>query len=307
MVLMSCGRKELFVGLILVLSLGVAACSSEDDQNGSSPEPDAGGEADADVSEGDAAQMDTGPDAEPDTGPEPEPEPDTGPEPEPDPPVDTLVRFVGVGLGTRVCDGETEIVSILSEGGQASHGYELWAPGSHTLQDNIEALECGALGSSDFTLSLQEGDVKTVVLGVSTFGPSTVTDNPDAPEADESRIRVWGEDRVGTGDLTDVEYCVDGEPLSGGSSPSTGYLDVAAGSFDVDVHIADGACDGEVRDTFSIMLDEGEVRSVFLAPGSRPGPVRDESDVYIIDCLDSIDGEPTTPSNCSSSYADMVE
>lgn len=228
---------------------------------------------------------------------------DQGPEPE-----DTLLRFVAFGLGTFVCNGNNIIVPVLAERGTVSQGYEIWNPGQYLLIDQIAAaMGTGSPCSNadDFMLSMREGDAKTVILGFSNSfsGPPVVTDDLSAPASGEGRIRIWGRDRIGTGDLRGVEYCVDGAPLAGGSNPSTAYMNLPAGDLNVEVRIADGACGGDLRDTFTIAVAADEVRSIFLAPGTKLGPSRGISDVFIVNCLDSVGGTAAVPSSCAGTYA----
>jgi hypothetical protein len=234
-----------------------------------------------------------------------DPNPDPDPDPDPEPMEQPLVRFIGFGLGTFVCDGSTAFTPELGEYDRVVSGYRERDPRTYELDRDVGAAGgCRGLGLNEFDLDLSFNDIKTVVItSTSSFRPPILDDDHTAPAAGSARVRFYGRDRVGTGDLTDVEYCVDGAPLQGGSQPSTGYVDYAVGELEVEVRISDGSCTGELRDTFSLTLAEGETRSVFLGPGTELGPVRDLDDVFVIDCLDALNGESQVPSTCNSFYA----
>jgi hypothetical protein len=196
----------------------------------------------------------------------------------------------------------------LGRNGFVAAGYQLWPPGTYELEEDLSPNgECRGLGIDKFNLRMREGDAKTVIVGLSIRLPATVlTDDISVPEDGMAKVRFWGRDRIGTGRLEGVRYCIAGEALAGGSRPSGGYMNFEPGTIDVEVRL--DSCTGALRDTFNFDVAAGEVHSLILGPGTRTGSAResDLDDVYIVHCVDSVDGIAEQPSRCNASYSTRV-
>lgn len=226
-------------------------------------------------------------------------------------PTTAAVRFIGLAAagGTFVCNGSEALGPEVGVWGNLPVvlGDVFFPPGVYRLEEDVGAAgTCRGLGLDEFTLRVQAGGQHTVLVGLSlALGADVLTDDSTPAAAGTMRYRIYGIDRRGTDRFQNLEYCVDGAPLPGGSAPRTGYLEHPVGPLDIEVReVAQPPCSGALKFGVGLQTAEGQVRSLFLAPGTDTGPVKPEPDLLVVDCVDGDNGRRPEQAVCVPFYVD---